>query len=124
MLLGEDFLQSREPNLVIAARVIKWRRQRFPRKAAGVPRPQAQRARCKHVGENARLEGGVEDRLVRFWIDRAEARHAADILGAVHCSFSGLSGRPVPIIESRVTKEASRSSLQPSVPAGRIGKTR
>ena len=32
--------------------------------------------------------------------------------------------RPVPIIESRVTRSARRSSLQPSVPAGRIGSTR
>ena len=33
------------------------------------------------------------------------------------------SARPVPIIESRVTSSASFSSLQPSVPAGRIGST-
>ena len=38
-------------------------------------------------------------------------------------TWAGLSGRPVPIIESRVTRSASLSSLQPSVPAGRIGST-
>src|SRR5262249_53698905 len=37
---------------------------------------------------------------------------------------SGSSARPVPIIESRVTSPASRSSDQPSVPAGRSGRTR
>ena len=38
-------------------------------------------------------------------------------------SFGGF-GKPVPIMESRVTSSASFSSLQPSVPAGRIGITR
>ena len=33
----------------------------------------------------------------------------------------GSSGSPTPIIESRVTSSASRSSLQPSVPAGAAG---
>jgi len=33
-------------------------------------------------------------------------------------------GNAVPIMESRVTIAASSSSLQPSVPAGRIGSTR
>ena len=41
----------------------------------------------------------------------------AHVVRAVHST-------PVPIIESRVTSPASRSSLQPSVPAGRIGTTR
>ena len=33
-------------------------------------------------------------------------------------------GNPVPIMLSRVTSSASSSSLQPSVPSGRIGSTR
>jgi nitrile hydratase len=50
---------------------------------------------------------------------------AAEILAAVHFAMSfGDFGKPVPIIESRVTRSASFSSLQPSVPAGRIGTTR
>jgi hypothetical protein len=32
-------------------------------------------------------------------------------------------GKPVPIMESRVTRSASFSSLQPSVPSGRTGST-
>ena len=52
-------------------------------------------------------------------------RHAAHVLRAVHQATScGCFGRPVPIMLSRVTRSASRSSLQPSVPAGRIGSTR
>ena len=35
----------------------------------------------------------------------------------------GESGRPVPIIESRVTSAASASSPMPSVPSGRAGST-
>src|SRR5262249_45795688 len=37
---------------------------------------------------------------------------------------SGNVGRPVPIMQSRVTIDARRSSLHPSVPSGRIGRTR
>ena len=73
--------------------------------------------------ERALLPLGVEDRLVRFRRDRAEAHLAAEIVRAVHAA-SGSSARPVPIIESRVTRSASCSSLQPSVPAGRCGTTR
>ena len=36
----------------------------------------------------------------------------------------GCFGNPVPIMLSRVTSSARRSSLQPSVPAGRMGSTR
>ena len=39
-------------------------------------------------------------------------------------ALRGCFGKPVPIIESRVTSSASCSSLQPSVPSGRIGSTR
>ena len=69
------------------------------------------------------LPSGVEDRLVRLRRDRAEALRAAEIVRAVH-AVPGESGSPVPIMESRVTSAASSSSLQPSVPAGRIGTTR
>src|SRR5262249_44616346 len=57
-------------------------------------------------------------------VDLAEAVHAAHVVHAVHRAASpGARGSPVPIIESRVTSSASRSSLRPSVPAGRIGST-
>src|SRR4051812_29258266 len=74
--------------------------------------------------EDAAFPGRVEHRLIRLDLDLAEAVHAAHVVNAVHHFTSlGLSGRPVPIIESRVTRSASFSSLQPSVPAGRIGST-
>src|SRR5665213_265752 len=78
--------------------------------------------------QHAALPRRVEHRLVRFNLDLAKAVHAAHVVNAVHhctllSSWSGLSGTPVPIIESRVTRSASFSSLQPSVPAGRIGRT-
>ena len=76
--------------------------------------------------KDALLPVGVENGLVRFGEDRAETHHSSEVLPAVHAAFSAASdrgsmARPVPIIESRVTSAASRSSLQPSVPAGRIG---
>src|SRR5262249_52603731 len=61
---------------------------------------------------------------VHFGLDRTEAVHAAHVVDAVHdFTASALRARPVPIIESRVTRPASFSSLQPSVPGGRIGST-
>ena len=74
--------------------------------------------------DRAALPLGVEHRLVRLRRDRPEALRAAEIVRAVHAALPGASGSPVPIIESRVTRSASFSSLQPSVPAGRIGTTR
>src|SRR5215211_5242858 len=74
----------------------------------------------------------VKRRLVLFDLDLTEAVGAAHVVNAIHhlaplCGWPvvwpGLSGRPVPIIESRVTRSASLSSLQPSVPAGRMGST-
>src|SRR5436190_1469443 len=78
--------------------------------------------------QHAAFPLGVKRRLVRFDLDLAEAVHAAHVVNAVHYRaplwvWPGLSGRPVPIMESRVTRSASLSSLQPSVPAGRIGST-
>ncbi len=70
--------------------------------------------------EHAPLPLGVERGLVGLGHDGAEAVRAAHVVRAVH----GADGSPVPIIESRVTSSASRSSLQPSVRAGRIGTTR
>ena len=77
------------------------------------------------VSANARpLPLGMKHGLVRLGLDRAEPLHAAHVLRAVHDATSlGRFGRPVPIMLSRVTRSASFSSLQPSVPAGRIGST-
>src|SRR5690606_31541030 len=60
-------------------------------------------------------------------IDRPEAVHAAEIVAAVHRARSrslGTLARSTPIMALRVTRVASSSSLQPSVPAGRSGRTR
>src|SRR5262249_59392025 len=66
----------------------------------------------------------VKDRLVRLRLDFAETVHAAHIVDTVHhATLLGCFGSPEPIMLSRVTRPASFSSLQPSVPLGRIGKT-
>src|SRR5512143_3846693 len=76
-------------------------------------------------GEHAPFPRSVKHRLILFDLDFAEAIHAAHIVHAVHQRISlGFLGGPVPIMESRVMSSASFSSLQPSVPAGRIGNTR
>src|ERR1700712_4601666 len=71
--------------------------------------------------QHAALPGRLEWRVPLFDLDLAEAVHAAHVVNAVHHFAPGLSGSPVPIIESRVTRSASLSSLQPSVPAGGAG---
>ena len=80
----------------------------------------------KRQRKSAPLPIGVKWRLAVLTHDRAEILHTAHVVDAVHaaCLVSADFGKPVPIIESRVTSEASSSSLQPSVPAGRIGNTR
>ena len=99
----------------------------------GVPRhvdiPFAERPGRGPQGEDAFFPLGVEDGLIRLHEDGAKTHHAAEIVATVHEAVSAASDRgstasPVPIIESRVTSDASRSSLQPSVPAGRMGTTR
>ena len=85
----------------------------------------AGRAHRERERERAALPLGVEDGLVGLGLDRPEAVHAAHVVDAVHdATASGRAARPVPIIESRVTSAARSSSLQPSVPSGRIGTTR
>ena len=73
----------------------------------------------------ASLPLGMEHRLVGLNLYRSEAVDAAHVMRAVHrMAAPAWIGRPVPIIESRVTIAASWSSLQSSVEAGRIGTTR
>ena len=64
-------------------------------------------------------------RLNLVWLGRyrPEPHLSAKILRPVHAASGGLTSA-VPIMESLVTRSASRSSLQPSVPAGRMGTTR
>ena len=72
--------------------------------------------------ERPPLPGGVETGLVLFGRDRPEPHLPAEILRPVHAGSP--RQLPVPIIASRLTSSASCSSLQPSVPSGRIGTTR
>src|SRR5690606_35139023 len=118
-----------EPDLIIARSEIgRWRKALagMPRGIEG-PAPGGAHGECECEGPA--LPFGVEHRFVPFRHHRSEALRAAEVLGAVHEGWAsarsaGVSGRPVPIIESRVTRSASISSLQPSVPSGRIGTTR
>src|SRR5215831_19214967 len=83
-----------------------------------------------HHSEDAALPIIMKYRLVRLRPDRPEAVHSAKIVNTVHgdalrcCDQGGGPTIAGPIIASRVTQAASRSSLQLSVPAGRIGNTR
>src|SRR6478752_4393293 len=86
------------------------------------------RARVAHGAlhrQHAAFPGRVERRLVLLGhVLAAHVVNAIHRFAPLRCYFwPGLSGRPVPIMESRVTRSASFSSLQPSVPAGRIGST-
>src|ERR671936_860126 len=95
------------------------------REARGIDRPRSGIAHRALHREDAPLPGSVKHRLVRLGIDLAEAVHAAHVVNAVHqATSSGRLGSPVPIMASRVMSCARRSSLQPSVPGGRMGNTR
>ena len=120
----DHVVEPQRPFAVIRRGQINVRRQRFDAGAAFVDGPGADRAHGAVERQAATFPGGVEDRLVLLGLDFAEAVHAAHVVDAVHQATSLASlGRPVPIMQSRVTSVASFSSLQPSVPAGRIGRT-
>ena len=74
--------------------------------------------------EHAPFPSLMERRLVGLDFDFAEAVHPAHVVDAVGHARSADLGKPVPIIESRVTSAASSSALKPAVPDGRIGSTR
>src|SRR5579872_335170 len=119
-------LEAEKPALVIGGGQIGQRRQVFERGAAAVDRPQPGDAHRPLQRQHPALPRLVEHRLVRLRLDRPEtmrAAHVVDRIGHAPTS-SGRLARPVPTMLSRVTSVASRSSLQPSVPAGRIGSTR
>ncbi len=120
----EQHFQPGEPELVIAHGEVFGRVAVLARKAPHVDVPAARHGHGHRQREGAAFPLLVKRRLVGLGHDRAEAVLAAEVLPTVHCKSVGDFGRPVPIIESRVTRSASFSSLQPSVPAGRIGTTR
>src|SRR5579872_2393733 len=100
------------------------RGQPFLRKTRHVDVKCAGRTHRADHRQHAALPFFVKWPLVGFDFDLAETIHAAHVVHAVHEGAPGVLGNPVPIIESRVTSSASCSSLQPSVPLGRIGNTR
>src|SRR5579863_8060982 len=122
---NDHILQAQRPFAVIGRRQINVRRQGLDAGAAFVDGPGADRPHGAVERQAAAFPGGMKHRLVFFRLDFAEAVHAAHVVNAVHQATSpGDFGRLVPIMLSRVTKAASFSSPQPSVPAGRIGSTR
>src|SRR5262249_52336917 len=119
----EELLESREPNLVVARGKILDGMKRLVSVTRGIDAPFAKRASGQPQGENAPLPVGVENRILRVAEDGPEAHHATEVLTAVHApglapTDLGSSARPAPIIESRVTSDARRSSSQPSVQSG------
>ena len=123
--LDQVLLHPQRPAPVVRRREIGLRRQGLLGESQIVDMPGAGIAERPLHGEHAPFPAFVKRRLVGLDLDLAEAVHAAHVVDAVHRAISaGERARPVPIIESRVTRSARRSSLQPSVPAGRIGTTR
>src|SRR6516164_3458279 len=116
-------LERAGPQPIIAEIEILPRRQAFALEAEGVNVPQICDAGYHVEREGMAFPFLVEDRLVLLRDHGPEAVHAAHVRRAVHLRSFGDLGKPVPIMESRVTSSASFSSLQPSVPAGRIGST-
>src|SRR5271166_3310234 len=126
-VLHDEVLEAQYPFPVVAAAEIDVGGKLLAGKPADVDVPQAERTHGAVHRERAAFPRRVEHRLVRFRLNRAEALHAAHVVDAVHvpalASSAGVSASPVPIMELRVTSAASFSSLQLSVPAGRIGTT-
>src|ERR1051325_10000302 len=122
--IGELLFHAQFPFFVIGAAEINRRRQLLAGKARLIDHPNARVAQCAIKCLGAGLPVGVKNRLILLGLDFAEAVHAAHVVDAIHHTASlGCRGNPVPIMLSRVTRLASLSSLQPSVPLGRIGKT-
>src|SRR6266511_4531033 len=101
----------------------------FSRVAYHVDVPFAQRPHRKSQAKHVLFPFGVKDGLFsfRFRVNRTKAMHSSEIVRTVHHFLRRSLGDfafSTPIIALRVTRAASSSSLQPSVPSGRIGKTR
>ncbi len=114
--------QRREPFLVIGKPRVILGRQAFAGMARLVEGPAPQRP-CR---QRHRQRTGVPFRckhrsIVGIGAHRAIPEPATHV---VHPGHDGTLGNPVPIIESRVTSSASAASSQPSVPSGRMGRTR
>src|SRR5262245_10789609 len=125
----EQFFQPRKPVFVIGMAEIINRMLAFSGMASHVDVPFAQRPKRKGKAKHALFPFSVKYRLFAFGfrVDRTKAMHASEIMRAVHpflLRSLGVFAVSTPIIVLRVTRAASSSSLQPSVPSGRAGKTR
>src|SRR5207244_10299090 len=103
--------QARYPDLVVTAgEIFRWR-QALTRCAGLIEIPQAGAAHRQRQRKRAALPCFVKSRLVGLGRDRSEILHAAHVVHAVHArsasSRTGGWGRPIPIMESRVTSAAS-----------------
>src|SRR5262249_2215966 len=122
--LEHQRLQAREPDLVVGLAEVVFGRPVLAGEARHVDIPAAGARHCDRERAGALFPFVMEHRLVRFRLDRTETGNAAHVMRAIHQEAPGCFGNPVPIMLSRVTSSASCSSLQPSVPFGRIGSTR
>jgi hypothetical protein len=115
--LDDVALYGQRPALVIGRGEIDLRRQPLLRKAGGIERPRSGIAHRDLHRENAPFPWRMKHRLVGLALDFTEAVHAAHVVNAVHqATSSARLGSRAPIIASRVTSCARRSSL-------RVGRT-
>ena len=112
-----------QPVFVITARQVVPRIHAFAGKARLVQVPLTQQTAGQGQAEHF-LFPRVGEGLRLIAIHRTESLHTSQVMGAVHGAGATGSARPVPIIESRVTRSASSSSLSDSLPTGRRGNTR
>ena len=85
----------------------------------------AKRSRGAEQAPRASFPLGMEWPLVFAHLDWPHAVHAAHVVDAVHAAAPrGADTFATPTIALRVTRAASCSSVIPSVPGGRSGRTR
>src|SRR6185312_5751124 len=120
-MLQQQLRQAGEPALVVAhPQLLRGRDQ-----LALVPRridvPAAKRAHGAHQRVSPRLPPMVEHGLIALRQEGTHAVHSAHVVYTIHGGSPGCGGRTIatPIIASRVTSEASCSSVIASVPCGR-----
>src|SRR5450631_2131614 len=112
--LGKHRLESSEPDFVVTLCKVIRRRPIFARKAPHVDVPLAGPACGEGKPKHPAFPFGMKGRFVCFRDYGTKAMNSAHVMCAIHGAVpSGNCGRPVPIMQSRVTIEASCSSLQP-----------
>src|ERR1044071_8957800 len=123
--LDEQILITPKPFFVVRPRQVQRRRHQLDCMTAGIDRPSAENSEGAAHGQHPPFPAMMKNRLVRLKLALAEPIHAPHVMYAVHQAASlGFLGKPAPIMQSRVMRFASCASLQPSVPAGRIGRTK